>query len=342
MANNYICILKPLTHLQSPALASLRVQKWVAFISVILFIVKITAYFLTGSVAILTDALESIANIIAGFIGWYSLYVAAKPRDQDHPYGHGKAEYISAAAEGVLITAAGLLVIYEAVKHLFYAQPLQKVDWGIALVAAAALVNYIVGAICLRTGRNIKSLALTASGKHLQSDTYTTLGIIAGLVLLLITHIRWIDSAVALLFGGFIVFTGFTILRSSVEGIMDKADDRLLKEVIATLQQHRGENWTDLHNLRILKYGHVLHLDCHLTVPWYLNVTQAHKEVERLDGLVKQQFGQSVELFVHTDACLPFSCAICQKQHCAERQHPFEKTIVWTMENVVSNQKHRL
>jgi cation diffusion facilitator family transporter len=328
--------------LQQTALANLRVQKWVALISVLLFAVKVVAYFLTGSIAILTDALESIANIIAAFIGLYSLSVAAKPRDADHPYGHGKAEYISAAVEGVLITIAGLLVIYEAIKHLFYPKPLQKVDWGLWLIAATSLVNFFVGMVCIQRGRKGRSLALIASGRHLQSDAYTTLGIVAALLLFLLTRLWWIDSAVALLLGLFIIYTGFGILRSSVEGIMDKADEKLLNKVINTLQQQRRPHWIDLHNLRILKYGSVLHLDCHLTVPWYLNVKEAHQEVEALDALVKERFGDSVELFVHTDACLDFSCSICHKTDCAARKHPFEKSIGWTMENVVSNQKHRL
>ena len=156
---------------------NLRVQKWVAIISVLLLAVKLIAYYSTHSVSILTDALESIVNVAAGFIGLYSLYVAAIPRDRNHPYGHGKAEFISAAVEGTMITSAGAIIIYKAIQHLVYPVELRQLNFGIWLVTAAAVVNYIVGFFCLRTGRKNNSPALIASGKHLQSDTYSTFGI---------------------------------------------------------------------------------------------------------------------------------------------------------------------
>lgn len=328
--------------MSNTAVINLRMQKWVTAVSLVLFAVKLSAWFITHSVAILTDALESIVNIVAAFIGLYSLQVAARPRDEDHPYGHGKAEYISAGIEGVLIVAAGAVIIYKAIQHIFYPSPVHGLDWGILLVAFTAAVNLVLGIICQRTGKKNKSLALVASGKHLKSDTITTAGIIAGLILLYFTGAAWIDSAVAILFALIIIFTGLSILRSSAESIMDKADLQLLKEVIATLEANRRANWVDLHNLRILKYGNILHLDCHLTVPWYLNVLEAHEEVDHLSRIVKELFGESVELFVHTDACLDFSCAICSKEDCNVRKHPFQKRIKWDMDNVLSNKKHGL
>jgi cation diffusion facilitator family transporter len=124
---------------------NLQLQKWVAGISVLLLVAKFIAYYLTHSVSILTDALESIVNVAAGFIGLYSLYIAAKPRDIDHPYGHGKAEFLSAAIEGTLITSAGAIIIYKAIKSFIKPVELQKLDYGIYLVAAAAIVNFIIG-----------------------------------------------------------------------------------------------------------------------------------------------------------------------------------------------------
>jgi divalent metal cation (Fe/Co/Zn/Cd) transporter len=123
---------------------------------------------------------------------------------------------------------------------------------------------------------------------------------------------------------------------------MDEADMELLNKMVVFLNENRNINWIDLHNLRIIKYGAMIHLDCHLTLPWYFNVHQAHDEIDRLSGLVKQHFGDSVELFVHSDGCLDFSCALCEKADCNERKHPFEKRIVWTMENIASNKKHQL
>ncbi len=234
---------------------NLKVQKVVAVVSIVLFIVKIIAWYLTSSVAILTDALESIVNVVAGLIGVYSLYVSAKPRDYDHPYGHGKAEFISAAIEGTLITVAGFVIIYEGINNLLHPHTLKKLDYGIILVAATAVINYIAGALCIKTGKKNNSLALVASGKHLQSDTWSTVGIVAGLVLMFFTKIFWIDSVIAVLFALIIIFTGYKIVRSSVAGIMDEADEVILKKLVALLNINRKENWIDLHNLRIIKYG---------------------------------------------------------------------------------------
>lgn len=298
------------------------------------------AWYLTGSVAILTDAFESIVNVVAGLIGVYSLYISAKPKDEDHPYGHGKAEFISAAVEGTLITIAGIIIIYEAFNNLIHPAAIKKLDYGIVLVAVTGLINYFAGAICIKTGKKNNSLALVSTGKHLQTDTWSTLGIVVGLILILVTQLLWIDSVVAIVFSLFIIVTGYKILRTSLAGIMDEADTTLLKKMVATLNVNRPPNWIDLHNLRIIKYGSTIHLDCHLTVPWYLNVREAHEEIDALSNLVKNEFGESVELFVHSDACMEFSCRICSKFECTVRQHAFEKRVEWTMENISSNRRH--
>lgn len=321
---------------------NLRIQKWVAGISVLLLVVKLIAYYMTHSVAILTDALESIVNVSAGFIGLYSLYVSAKPRDFDHPYGHGKAEFLSAAVEGTLILTAGALIIYKAVSNLINPQEVEKLDSGMVLILVTALINFGIGFYCFKQGRKSRSLALEASGKHLMSDSYSTFGLIIGLLLLYFTQMAWIDSAVAALFGIILLFTGYRILRDSIAGIMDEADHQLLRKLVVLLNQKKRASWIDLHNLRIIKYGSVLHLDCHLTLPWYLNVHEAHQEVEALSHLVQEAFGESIELFVHTDGCLPFSCRICKKQECSQRKHNFERQIDWTMDNILANKKHQL
>ena len=320
---------------------NIRVQQWVVAVALLLFALKLVAYFLTQSVAILTDALESIVNVIAGFVGLFSLSVAAKPRDVDHPYGHGKAEFLSAAVEGSLVLMAGLIIIYEAIVNLLFPHPIQKLDKGILLVGVTALINFVVGTICLRKGRRNQSAALMASGKHLQTDTYSTAGIILGLFIILWTKFVWMDSAISLLFAGIILYTGYHILRGSIAGIMDEADLQLLNKLVAYLNQHRRANWIDLHNLRVIKYGRLLHVDCHLTVPWYLNVLEAHLEIDALTGLIRKEFGDDLEFFVHSDACMDFSCRICIKEDCNVRQHPLAERIEWRLENVVPNRKHR-
>lgn len=303
---------------------------------------KVIAWYLTRSVAILTDALESTVNVVAGLIGVYSLYVSAKPKDQDHPYGHGKAEFLSAAVEGTLITIAGLIIIYEAINNFIHPHEIQSLDYGILLVAITGIINYVAGYFCIKTGNKNNSLALVASGKHLQTDTYSTIGIIIGLVLLYFLKWWWIDSAVAILFAFFIMFTGYKIIRSSVSGIMDEADEVLIHKMVSMLNENRRENWIDLHNLRIIKYGGTLHTDCHLTIPWYLNINEANNEIDILSDIVKKEFSESMELFVHSDGCVEFSCRICTKQICPVRQHPLEKRIEWTVENVANDNKHHL
>lgn len=319
-----------------------RVQQFIVATAVVLFVIKIIAWWLTKSVAILTDALESTVNVIAGFIGLYSLYIAAKPRDVDHPYGHGKAEFVSAAVEGTLIFIAGLIIVYSSVESLIHPKKLEKLDYGIILVGITGAINFAVGYFAIRRGRKNNSLALLASGKHLQTDTWSTIGIVIGLFLIIITGKAWLDSAIAIIFAFIILYAGYKIIRSSLAGIMDEIDTDLLSKLVIILNNNRRDNWIDLHNLRVIKYGGQLHIDCHMTVPWYLNVHEAHAEIDALIALIKKEFGDAIEFFVHTDGCLYFSCHICNKADCPVRKHAFEARVDWTLQNIISNKKHGL
>ena len=339
IALNYYHIKK---FILQTSIQNFRLQRWITVLSVVLFVVKISGYYFTHSLAILTDALESIVNVLAGFIGLYSLYIAAKPRDFEHPYGHGKAEFVSAAVEGGLIVAAGIMIIYETISNLIKHSNLESLDTGLILIALTGLINYIAGSVCIKMGKKNNSLALIASGKHLQIDTYSTIAIIVGLVLIILTKFYWLDKAIALLMGSFIIYNGYKIIRSSLAGIMDEADIELLNRFINELNNKRQENWVDLHNLRVIKYGSLLHIDCHFTVPWYLNVHQAHNEIDALAAIIKDKFGDAIELFVHTDGCLPFSCSICTKTDCTVREFPLKKRLDWTLDNTISNKKHQL
>ncbi|MEP6845093.1 MAG: cation diffusion facilitator family transporter [Panacibacter sp.] len=319
-----------------------RVQKWITLLSVILFAAKIIAYYLTNSLAILSDALESIVNVLAGFIGLYSLFVAAKPRDVEHPYGHGKAEFVSAAAEGALIIAAGFLILYETLQNFIQQKSLEQLDRGIYVIALTAIINYIAGYLCIRFGKKNNSLALQTSGKHLQIDTWSTLIIIATLVVMLFTQYLWLDKIVALIMSLVIMYNGYKIIRKSLAGIMDEAYMELLQHMVLLLNRNRRINWIDMHNFRVIKYGNILHIDCHLTLPWYMNIHEAHKEIDVLTALIKKEFGDAIEMFVHTDGCLDFSCSICTKEECHVRKHPFAMKIEWTLQNIISNKKHQL
>lgn len=317
-------------------------QKIVAFVGVVLLAIKLAAWYITDSVAILTDALEGIVNVIAAFIGLYSLYLSAQPKDKNHPYGHGKVEFISAGIEGVMIAFAGIWIIFEAINHIINPQEIKQIDLGIVLIVFAGLTNFIVGYLAVKKGKKNNSIALISSGKHLISDTYTTLGVIIGLIIIKITSIYWLDSAFAMVFGIIIIFTGVKILRQSVAGIMDEADTQLLEDMVETLNKNRVPNWIDLHNLRIIKFGSGLHIDCHLTVPWYLTVKEAHKEVDAIETLIQKKYGNNIELFVHSDYCKPKSCEICTKVDCDVRVKPFIQQIDWNLSNVAGNKKHQL
>ncbi len=317
-----------------------RFQRLIVVISVVLFIAKMAAWALTNSVTILTDALESTVNVVAALIGLYSLRVAAKPRDADHPYGHAKAEFISALFEGILVFIAGLLVLWSAAVQLFKPHPIQSLDFGIAVVAAGGLINGLAGLYAVRTGKANRSLVLESAGRHLLSDAYSSAGAVAGLFLLRATGWIWIDSAVAALFGGIILWTGYKVLRSSFSGIMDETDEPLLKEILLLLEEHRRPNWIDLHNLRIVRYGETVHLDAHMTLPWYHLVRDADLEIQKMEALVQSRFGSTGELFIHIDGCEPFQCHLCSMPECPVRQESFKEKVVWTTESVWANAKH--
>ncbi|MHC2991542.1 cation diffusion facilitator family transporter [Pontibacter sp. HJ8] len=319
---------------------NVRLQLLVVVVGVLLMVAKFVAYYLTSSNAILTDALESIINVVAGTVSLYSLILSARPRDLNHPYGHGKIEFVAATLEGSLIVVAGGAIILKSVYNLFDPHELTRLDIGIYLTAGSGIVNYVIGYITERRGNLSNSLVLVAGGKHLKTDAYSTAGIIVGLLLIYITGEIWLDSAVAIIFGAFICYTGFRILRTALAGIMDEADYELLKRIVRVLNENRRENWIDIHNLRVIKYGNTLHIDCHLTVPWYLTVLQAHEEVEAVGELVKEKIDPDIELFVHTDPCVEASCTVCTKRVCEVRRKPFRHRIEWDFDKVIADKKH--
>ncbi|MGQ1783538.1 cation diffusion facilitator family transporter [Saccharicrinis sp. GN24d3] len=308
------------------------VQKRIVIISVVLFVGKIAAYFLTNSVGILTDALESTVNVLTGFISLYSIGVSLKPKDANHPFGHGKVESISASVEGSLIILAGLIIIFEAIKRLFSPVEIQQLDVGIMIIAVAGIMNYILGFYSIKTGRKHNSIALVAGGKHLQSDTYSTIGLVVGLSLLLITKIAWLDSVIALLFGSIIIFTGYKILKETTSNLMDQADIKILKELIGLLSKNKSECWINIHNLKLLKYGDSLHIDCDITLPWYMNILEAHKQSESIMSIISENYQHSIDFTIHTDACKTDLCKHCRVSDCNFRKHDFITDLEWTFE----------
>ncbi|MDQ0591950.1 cation diffusion facilitator family transporter [Chryseobacterium ginsenosidimutans] len=318
----------------------LAFQKLIAAFGVILFIGKVVAWKLTNSDAVFSDAMESIVNVISAFMGLYSLYLAAKPRDEDHPYGHGKVEFVTSGIEGALIAIAGIMIIYEGVNSLIVGKVLNKLDWGIWIIAATAIINYFLGYISIKKGEQVNSLVLISSGKHLQSDTITTLGVVISLVIVYFTKIYWIDSVVALIFGGFIIIVGYKIVRRSLSGIMDEQNPELLNQIIKVLEDNRRTEWIDVHNMKIQQFGAHLHIDAHITLPWYYSLRDAHNEMEKMIILLAENINRSIEFNFHMDDCKPISCPVCKIKDCPVREKDFVKRVTWTPENVTCVDKH--
>ncbi len=315
-------------------------QAVVLVVGAALTAIKFLAWRLTHSNAILSDALESIVNVVAGSFALYSLVLAAKPRDREHPYGHGKVEFISAGIEGGLVVLAGLLIIWRAVQALLSHQHLHDLDTGIWLTGAAGAANLVMGLALRQRGARARSITMEASGAHLLSDAWSTVAMVVGLVLIRFTGLLWLDQFFAILFALYIMFTGLRIFRRSVAGIMDEADLELADTVIARLQEHRKPVWVDVHNFRMIKYGSVLHIDCHVTLPWYYSLEQAHTEIAAIERLVNSADDGEVELFIHMDPCVPASCSVCQLAECPQRKHPFQKLVPWNKDTVLGNAKH--
>lgn len=320
----------------------LLVQAFTLFVGCLLMGVKFFAFFKTGSNAILTDALESIINIVAGGFGMYSLYLASKPHDEDHPYGHGKIEFISASIEGSLILAAGTIMIIKSMYNFFIPVSIGHLDIGLVLIVLSGIINYFLGTIAIKSGKRNSSLTLIASGEHLKADAYTTIGLLVGLGFILLTGILWLDNVIAITLGIIIIISGYRILKKSVAGIMDEADFSLLKLVVVHLNENRRENWMDIHNLRIIKFGEKIHIDCHTTIPWYFNAMEVHEELKLVEKNIKEIIPNNLETFIHADPCLPRCCKSCMKMDCSQRVYPFEKKIEWTLENVMKDEKHFL
>ncbi len=318
----------------------LAFQKLIAVFGIVLFIGKIAAWKLTNSDAVFSDAMESIVNVISAFMGLYSLYLAAKPKDEEHPYGHGKVEFVTSGIEGALIAIAGIMIIYEGINSLITGKVLNKLDWGIWIIAATAVVNYILGYISIKKGENENSLVLISSGKHLQSDTMTTLGVVISLIVVYFTKIYWLDSVVALAFGLYIIYVGYKIVRKSLSGIMDEQDPDLLNQIIKVLEDNRKVEWIDVHNMKIQQFGASLHIDAHITLPWYYSLREAHNEMEKMIILLAENIKRSIEFNFHMDDCKPISCPICQIENCPVREKDFVKRVTWTPENVTCVDKH--
>lgn len=272
-----------------------RIQFYVLSIGFVLFVLKFVAWYMTNSVAILSDALEGIINIVTGFFGLYALYLAKLPRDENHPYGHGKAEFITAGLEGILIGLAGIYIAYEGVYSFFHPEPLARLDLGILLVSIAGVVNFFLGFYTNRMGKENKSMALESTGKHLMSDAYTTLGITLALVVMHFTHAVWLDAVISVCLALLLIWMGYKIIRKSLSGVMDEADEKLVSEIHAVLQKYKKPEWTNFKGIRVIQSGSAIHIDGFVYLPQDFTVLQADHSLKEIHELLVSHFGSSTE-----------------------------------------------
>lgn len=309
-------------------------------ISIVLMLAKFVAYFITHSNAILTDAAESIVNVLASSFAFYSIYLATLPKDENHPYGHGKVEFFSAFIEGTLIAIAGIVIVFKSGYDLVFPKPITQLFEGAAIIGATGLVNLFTGYYLINTGKKHKSITLEADGKHLLTDAITSAGLVVGIVLIKLTAVYWMDSVISILLGLYIIYNGYKLTRRSVGGLMDESNITLVETIIKILQNNRKDPWIDVHNLRAQQYGADLHIDCHITLPYYFDLNRVHQEISAIDKMINGNADRKTELFIHADPCLPACCNYCRMDACPVRQEPFRAEIKWTIENATKNQKH--
>jgi cation diffusion facilitator family transporter len=269
--------------------ARLRAMAISLVVSVGLLAAKYQAYHLTGSTAILSDALESIVNVVAAVFALGGIIFAGRPADRNHPYGHGKIEFFSAAFEGGLIAFAAVLIVYEVILSLLRGPDVRALDVGVPIVLGAGLVNLLLGWYLVRTGRRYDSLTLVADGRHVLADFYTSAGIVIGLLLVRFTGIAWLDPVVAAVVALNLMWTGFRLVRQAAGGLLDEEDTALLDRLLEVLQPHLGRGVIRVHHLRAIRAGRFHHVDAHLVVPEFWSVERSHELAEDLaERLIKE------------------------------------------------------
>lgn len=310
-------------------------------ISVLICAGKFAAWHFTHSLVILSDALESIINVVASAFAWYSIYLSNKPRDTEHPYGHGKIEFFSIGFEGAMILIAGFGIIIQAV--LFFINPsyLHQIQIGLWFTIAGGAANFLLGYFLLQNGKQLNSLILSGNGKHILSDSYTSLGVLIALILIMLTGYNWIDPVASIISAAIIIYTGFLLVRKSIRGLMDEVDMKVVDELVSILNENRLPVWIDVHNLRVQRFGNFYHVDCHVTLPYYLSLEEVHTQIKSMDELVNTNFKKGIiEFFIHIDPCIESSCPHCLLSQCAVRRKPFIQKIEWSKENLLPNKKH--
>ncbi len=303
-------------------------------VGILMFISKISAYLITGSSAIFSDTAESVVHIFATAMALFSIIYSNKPADQSHFYGHGNVEYFSAGIEGFLIIIAAVVILFESVKDLITGVELQKMDIGLYVISAAGIINLLLGVFLIRTGRKTGSLTLVADGKHVLTDSYTSIGVMIGIILVLFTGIKEIDPIFAIFVASNILFTGYKLIRQSVGGLMNETDEEILKHLTNLLLSIRKNYWIDLHQLRFWTSGERVFVDFHLIVPYYFTVRQSHDEEDYIKSQLQKLFNR-VDLKIHFDYCWDNLCKLCNYLECPQRKENFSEKINWNSAKLI-------
>lgn len=298
-----------------------------------LFAVKVLAWRLSGSTAILSDALESIANVLASAFLLAAVLFARRPADRGHPYGHGKVESFSAAFEGGLITFAAIAIGWSAIAELIRGPRVVAVDSALILTAACGVANGLLGVYLLRVGRRSGSQALVADGHHVLSDSWTSAGVLGGLLLVRATGVAALDPLVALAIGLHLGWTGIGVVRRAGRELLDGEDPELLDRLVTAFESHPVAGVIRIHHLRAIRSGVVAHVDAHLVVPEFWTIERAHEATTALEQLVLQAGGLEGEIAFHLDPCRRAVCSECDFSDCPVRREGFRARVRPTVES---------
>lgn len=299
-----------------------------------IFFIKISAYILTDSSAIFSDAAESIVHIFATLMVLYSIILSSRPADESHLYGHGNVEYFSAGIEGILIIFAAFTIIYFAVSDLILGAQPSKLDIGSILIGTAGIINILLGFWIIKKGKLTNSLALIADGKHILTDAYTSVGVVFGLILVIITDIYIFDPLVAIAVALNIIFTGYKLIRESVGGLMMETDEELLELITKGLNSIRKDYLIDIHQLRFWKSADFVFVDFHLTLPFFFNVKQTHDIEENIEKDLSKIL-KNAQIRTHFDYCEPDLCSFCNFKPCIERKYDFDAYLEWNKSKLI-------
>lgn len=262
---------------------------------------KTAAYLITGSVGLLSDAVESLVNLLGGIMALAMLTIAARPADEDHAYGHGKAEYFSSGLEGGLILVAAVSIAVAAVLRLITPQPLHELGIGLTVSVAAAVVNLIVALLILRAGRKHNSITLEANARHLLTDVWTSVGVLAGIGLVVVTGWQWLDPVVALLVAANIAWAAVGIMRRSVGGLMDASISTADLDAVRKIFQTYEADGVKFHALRTRQSGAQRFISVHVLVPGDWTVHRGHELLERIEADIRRAVTDAV-VFTHLES----------------------------------------